>query len=69
MKTMDSRLAVSIIMEAQKTKQAVYLKRGFIQVDAKSILGVMSLVDIDNIDVITNDMDVMDNIYRLLEEA
>ena len=69
MKTMNSRLAIDIVMEAQKTKQAVYLKRGFIQVDAKSILGVMSLVDIDNIDVITNDMDVMDNIYRLLEEA
>ena len=69
MNTMNSRLAISIVTEAHKTKQAVYLKRGFIQVDAKSILGVMSLVDIDNIDVITNDMDTMDAIYRLLEEA
>jgi phosphotransferase system HPr-like phosphotransfer protein len=69
MKTMNGDLAVTIIMAAQKTKQAVYLKRGFIQVDAKSILGVMSLVDIDNIDVITNDMDVMDEIYGILEEA
>jgi phosphotransferase system HPr-like phosphotransfer protein len=69
MKTMNGDLAVTIIMAAQKTKQAVYLKRGFIQVDAKSILGVMSLVDIDNIDVITNDMDVMDAIYGILEEA
>lgn len=69
MKTMNSRLAVSIVMEAQKTQQAVYLKRGYIQVDAKSILGVMSLVDIDNIDVITNDADTMDAIYGLLEEA
>ena len=54
MKTMNGDLAVSILLAAQKTKQAVYLKRGFIQVDAKSILGVMSLVDIDNIDVVTN---------------
>ena len=69
MKTMNGDLAVSIVIAAQKTKQAVYLKRGFIQVDAKSILGVMSLVDIDNIDVITNDMDVMDKIYNILEEA
>ena len=69
MKTMNSRLAVSIVMEAQKTKQAVYLKRGYIQVDAKSILGVMSLVDIDNIDVVTNDMEAMEAIYSLLEEA
>jgi phosphotransferase system HPr-like phosphotransfer protein len=69
MKTMNGDLAVSIVLAAQKTKQAVYLKRGFIQVDAKSILGVMSLVDIDNIDVITNDMDVMDEIYGILEEA
>ena len=69
MKTMNGDLAVTIILAAQKTKQAVYLKRGFIQVDAKSILGVMSLVDIDNIDVITNDMDVMDEIYSILEEA
>jgi phosphotransferase system HPr-like phosphotransfer protein len=69
MKTMNSRLAVSIVMEAQKTKQAVYLKRGYIQVDAKSILGVMSLVDIDNIDVVTNDMEAMETIYSLLEEA
>ena len=69
MKTMNGDLAVSIVLAAQKTKQAVYLKRGFIQVDAKSILGVMSLVDIDNIDVITNDMDVMDALYGILEEA
>ena len=69
MKTMHSRLAISIVMEAQKTKQAVYLKRGYIQVDAKSILGVLSLVDIDNIDVVTNDADAMDAIYSLLEEA
>ena len=69
MKTMNSRLAIDIVMAAQKTQQAVYLKRGFVQVDAKSILGVMSLVDIDNIDVITNDMDVMDTIYGILEEA
>ena len=69
MKTMNSRLAISIVMEAQKTKQAVYLKRGYIQVDAKSILGVMSLVDIDNIDVVTNDAHAMEGIYSLLEEA
>jgi phosphotransferase system HPr-like phosphotransfer protein len=69
MKTMNSRLAISIVMEAQKTKQAVYLKRGYIQVDAKSILGVMSLVDIDNIDVVTNDAHTMEAIYSLLEEA
>lgn len=69
MKTMNSRVAIDIVMAAQKTQQAVYLKRGFVQVDAKSILGVMSLVDIDNIDVITNDMDTMDTIYGILEEA
>ena len=69
MKTMNSRLAIDIVMVAQKTKQAVYLKRGYIQVDAKSILGVMSLVDIDNIDVVTNDMEAMEAIYSLLEEA
>ena len=69
MKTMNGDLAVSIILAAQKTKLAVYLKRGFIQVDAKSILGVMSLVDIDNIDVITSDMSVMGEIYGILEEA
>ena len=69
MKTMNSRVAIDIVMAAQKTQQAVYLKRGFVQVDAKSILGVMSLVDIDNIDVITNDMDTMDTIYGILEDA
>ena len=69
MKTMNSRLAIDIVMAAQKTKQAVYLKRGYIQVDAKSILGVMSLVDIDNIDVVTNDIDAMNAIYGILEEA
>ena len=66
---MNSRLAIDIVMAAQKTKQAVYLKRGYIQVDAKSILGVMSLVDIDNIDVVTNDIDAMNAIYGILEEA
>ncbi len=67
MNYMHSRLAISIIMEAQKSKKLVYLKKGPIQVDAKSILGVMSLVDVENVEVITEDNEVLQKIKKILE--
>ena len=69
MKTMNGDLAVSIVIAAQQTHRPVYLKRGVIQVDAKSILGVMSLVDLEDVDVICDDHDVWDALMKILMEA
>ena len=69
MKVMNSDLAVSIVLAAQQTNRPVYLKRGVIQVDAKSILGVMSLVDLEDVDVICDDHEVWDALMKILMEV
>lgn len=69
MKVMNGDLAVSIVIAAQQTNRPAYLRRGVIQVDAKSILGVMSLVDLDDVDVICDDHDVWDALMNILMEA
>jgi phosphotransferase system HPr-like phosphotransfer protein len=66
-KYMHSRLAIDICMISQKTTKDVYLKKGFIQVDAKSVLGVMSLVDLENTEVITQDEEIKQKIKKILE--
>lgn len=63
MNYMYSKLAADIVAIAQRSTKETYLKQGKVQVDAKSILGVMSLITTDNIDVITDDLYVKEAIY------
>jgi phosphotransferase system HPr-like phosphotransfer protein len=67
MKTMNSRVAIDIVMAAQKTQKPVYISRGNIRVDAKSILGVMSLVDLKGVVVSDNDEAVWKEIMDAIE--
>ncbi len=68
MKIMNSKVAVAIVTAAQKTQKPVYISTRDLRVDAKSILGVMSLVDIDNIMVVSdNDEAVWKEIMDALE--
>ena len=67
MKTMNSKLAIAIVTAAQKTQKPVYISTGQIRVDAKSILGVMSLVDLEGVVVSDNDEAVWKEIMDALE--
>lgn len=72
MKPLHTDLAVKIIQTAAKTKHNVYLHKGRITIDAKSILGVLSLCTIEDIIVESKDLKIRDTIKELLrieEEA
>lgn len=67
MKYIHAGIATELVEIAHKTKHAVYLHRGRITVDAKSILGVMSLVFFDGVSVETEAHEVAQAIRGLFE--
>ena len=64
---MNSKVAVAIVTAAQKTQKPVYISTRDLRVDAKSILGVMSLVDLEGVVVSDNDEAVWKEIMDALE--
>lgn len=67
MKYIHAGVASALVDLAHKTKHEVYLHRGRITVDAKSILGVMSLVFFDGVSVETEDKEIAEEIRGLFE--
>ena len=67
MKYIHAGVATQLVDLAHKTKHEVYLHRGRITVDAKSILGVMSLVFFDGVSVETEDIEIAKEIRGLFE--
>jgi len=67
MKIMHPGLAIKITQEATRTQEKVELQQNNITLDAKSILGVMTLCTIENIKIITKDKKTRENITKLLE--
>ena len=67
MKYIHAGVASALVDLAHKTKHEVYLHRGRITVDAKSILGVMSLVFFDGVSIETEDQEIAEAIRGLFE--
>lgn len=67
MKYIHAGVATQVVDLAHKTKHEVYLHRGKITVDAKSILGVMSLVFFDGVSVETEDHEIAQAIRELFK--
>ena len=67
MKYLHAGVASQIVDIAHQSKHDIYLHRGRITVDAKSILGVMSLVMFDGVSVETEDHQVAEQIRGLFE--
>lgn len=67
MKYIHAGVATQIVDIAHKSKSDVYLHRDRITVDAKSILGVMSLVFFDGVSVETEDHEIAKEIRGLFE--
>ena len=67
MKYIHAGLATELVDLAHKTREEVYLHRGRITVDAKSILGVISLVYFDGVSVETEDHEIAKAIRELFE--
>jgi len=65
---MHAKLASDIVNLAQKSIHNVYLKKGPVVVDAKSILGVMTLFDIEDVEIICEDPDVVKMLKELINE-
>lgn len=63
---MHAKLASDIVNLAQKSRYDVYLRKGPVTVDAKSILGLMSLYDTKGVEVICEDLDIKKEIEELL---
>ena len=67
MKVMHAALAGEIVKEAQKTTKEVSIAQGNIVVDAKSILGLLSLiVELGDAKVLTEDVMVKQKLEELL---
>lgn len=64
---MHAKLAADIVQTASKSRHNVYLQKGQLKIDAKSILGVLSLVDTDNIVVKSEDQEIVEAITTLLQ--
>ena len=64
---MHAKLAADIVQTASKSRHNVYLQKGELKIDAKSILGVLSLVDTDNIVVKSEDQEIVEAITTLLQ--
>jgi len=64
---MHPGLAIKITQEATRTQEKVELQQNNIILDAKSILGVMTLCTIENIKIRTKDKKTQENIMKLLE--
>ena len=67
MKYIHAGLATQLVDLAHQSKHDIYLHRGRITVDAKSILGVMSLVMFDGVSVETEDIEIAKAIRELFE--
>jgi phosphotransferase system HPr (HPr) family protein len=67
MKYLHAGIASELVDLAHQSKHEVYLHRGRITVDAKSILGVMSLGYFDGVSVETEDHEIAQKIRGLFE--
>lgn len=67
MKYLHAKIASDIVDLAHQSKHEVYLHRGRITVDAKSILGIMSLGYFDGVSVETEDVEIAKAIRGLFE--
>ena len=67
MKYLHAGVATELVDLAHQSKHDIYLHRGRITVDAKSILGVMSRVMFDGVSVETEDHDIANAIRGLFE--
>ena len=67
MKYLHAGLATQLVDLAHQSKYDIYLHRGRITVDAKSILGVMSLVMFDGVSIETEDHEIAQKIRGLFE--
>ena len=63
---MHAKLAADIVQTASKSRHKVYLQKGELRIDAKSILGVISLVDTEDIVAKSEDLEVIEAITLLL---
>jgi len=66
MKYMHAKLASDIVNLAQTSVHDVYLQKGPVAVDAKSILGLMTLFDLEDVEIICEDPDVIKMLKELL---
>jgi phosphotransferase system HPr (HPr) family protein len=67
MKYLHAGVATELVDLAHQARGEVYLHRGRITVDAKSILGVMSLGYFDGVSVETEDHEIAKAIRELFE--
>lgn len=67
MNYMHAKLATDIVQIAHQSRYDVYLKKGPVVIDAKSILGIMSLYDTNGVTVICEDPDVIREIEAILQ--
>jgi phosphotransferase system HPr (HPr) family protein len=67
MKYLHAQVATEIVNLAHQSRHDVYLHRDKITVDAKSILGVLSLVFFDGVSVETEDVEIAKEIRGLFE--
>lgn len=61
--------ASKLVDLAHQSREEVFLHRGRVTVDAKSILGVMSLVFFDGVSVETKDHDIAQKIREIINAA
>ena len=66
MKYIHAANATKLVEIAHDTQEQVYLHRDRITVDAKSILGVMSLVFFDGVSVETKDHEIAQKIREVI---
>ena len=64
---MHAKLAADIVQTASQSRHNVYLQKGELTIDAKSILGVISLVDTNDIVVKSEDQEIVQAITTLLQ--
>jgi phosphotransferase system HPr (HPr) family protein len=67
MKYLHAQVATEIVNLAHQSRHDVYLHRDKITVDAKSILGVLSLVFFDGVSVETENVEIAKEIRGLFE--
>ena len=66
MKYIHAANATRVVDLAHSSREQVYLHRDHITVDAKSILGVMSLVFFDGVSVETKDHEIAEKIREVM---
>jgi phosphotransferase system HPr-like phosphotransfer protein len=68
MNYMHAKLATDLVSVAHQSRYDVFLKKGPVVVDAKSILGVMSLYDTNGVIVVCEDHEIIRKMEELLNE-